>query len=111
MTVDFAGGGVEADLLLGVPAIAWESRVRVRYVPEVDRASGVVRLRAETAEPDIFLPIPVDLAPFLPAVDLPRSFNWSITGLAGQTVAVHCSIQGVRIHEERLVIELGLAAR
>ena len=110
-SVDFKDAGIEADLVVRVPVIAWESHVHIRYVASVDAKSGVVRLRAETAEPDTFLPLAIDLAPLLPAIDLPRVFDWSVTGPAGQAVAVHCAVQGVVIDADRLVVELGLTAR
>ncbi len=79
-------------------------------MPEVEPRQGLLRLVAIQAIPELPLPVPVDLAPFLPPVELPRSFSWSLQGFAGQAVPVRCVIQGVKIDDDRLVIQLGLAA-
>ncbi|MFQ5720782.1 MAG: hypothetical protein ACE5IK_14685, partial [Acidobacteriota bacterium] len=110
-SVTFVDGGVETDVVVGVPALRWESTVHARYEPDIDAEDGVIRLRAVTAEPALVLPFSVDLAPLLPVVDLPRAFGWSLRGPGGDAVAVHCSIEAVRIEDERLIVELGLVAR
>ena len=110
-TVRFADGGVESDLRLALPVIGWSSRVRVRYVPDVRPDDGIVRLAAESAEPDVYLPVSLDLAPLLPPADLPRTVSWTLEGPDGRSFPLRCDVQGVHVGDDRLVIELGVAVR
>ena len=108
--LEFIDGGIEAELTFTLEELFFTSPIRVRYVPEVEPRQGLLRLVATEAIPDLPLPVPVDLAPLLPIVDLPRSFSWSLQGFAGQAVPVRCVVQGVEIDDERLVVQLGFAA-
>ena len=73
--VDFIEGGVEAAVQVNVEAIEYSSLVHVRYVPAVDRLSGVIHLEAESARPETVLPWRIDLAHLLPPVSLPRGLD------------------------------------
>jgi hypothetical protein len=107
--VEFRDGGVEAEPVFTLEEVLVTSPVRVRYVPQVGRRDGVVQLVAESAVPAAALPVPVDLAPLLPPVELPRTFSWSLRGMAGEPVRVRCLVQGVEVGDERLVVQLGFA--
>jgi len=108
--IEFIDGGIEAELTFTLKELFFTSPIRVRYVPEVEPRQGLLRLVASQAVPELPLPVPVDLAPLLPPVELPRSFSWSLQGFAGQAVPIHCVVQGVEIDDERLVVQLGFAA-
>jgi hypothetical protein len=108
--LEFIDGGIEAELTFTLEELFFTTPIRVRYVPEVEEQRGLLRLVAAEAVPDLLLPVPVDLAPLLPTVDLPRSFSWSLRSFAGQAVPIRCVVQGVEIDDERLVVQLGFAA-
>jgi hypothetical protein len=108
--LEFVDGGIEAEITFTLEELSFSTPIRIRYVPEVEPRHGLLRLVATEAVPDLLLPVPVDLAPLLPVVDLPRSFTWSLKSHAGQAVPVRCIVQGVEIGEERLVVRLGFAA-
>jgi hypothetical protein len=107
-TVAFVDGGVETDLQFTLPELDLQVMMRVRYEPVVDETSGVVSLSAVTAIPEVNLPVDVDLAPMLPAVELPRRLSWTLDGPAGGPLPVQAMVQGVVIDSQRLVVQLGL---
>ncbi len=109
--VDFHDGGVEVRLIFSVEELQATGAVEVRYVPQVEPTQGQVSLVAETAVPDLSLPLGIDLAPLLPPVKLPRSFGWSLEDLSGKSVRLQCMVQGVVVEDERLVIQLGFLAK
>ncbi|MFQ5767397.1 MAG: hypothetical protein ACE5ID_05375 [Acidobacteriota bacterium] len=111
LSVEFTDGGIEADFMVTIVELDYTGRVHVRYVPELEPLEGEVGLRAETAVPDLVLPVAFDLASWLPPVKLPRSFRWSLDGPAGKKIEVRCLVQGIQIDEDRLVILLGVLSR
>jgi hypothetical protein len=110
-TVQFTGGGVEADLSIRLVEQDLSLGLHVRYEPQVDRKDGTVSLAAVEATPDSPLPVPVDLAPLLPAANLPRRLTWSLDGPGGKPIPIQALVQGIVIDSERLVVQLGLSSR
>ena len=110
-TVQFTGGGVEADLSIRLVEQDLSLGLHVRYEPQVDRKDGTVSLTAVEATPDSPLPVPVDLAPLLPAASLPRRLTWSLDGPGGKPIPIQALVQGIVIDSERLVVQLGLSSR
>ncbi len=104
----FADGGIEIE----VPFHAgpFSGNLAARYVPQVDRLDGTVRLIAEQASADVGLPAAVDVAAWMPEVALPRALRGSLPTL-GKDTQVSLFVQAVRVDDERLVLEFGLALR
>lgn len=109
--VEFREGGVEARIRVELEPLGYSSAVSVRYVPGLDPLDGTVRLEAASAIPDVVPSIPLDLASVLPPVSLPRALDWTVPGLSTEPFRVRCHVQGIRIREDRMVIELGLLTR
>ena len=110
-TVQFVTGGVEADLVVLLVQQEISLGLHVRYEPQVDARHGTVSLAAVEAIPDSPLPLDIDLAPLLPAADLPRRLAWNLDGPAGDSIPIQALVQGVVIGDERLVVQLGLSSR
>jgi len=106
--VEFRDGAVEATFPLRIEGLEWTGPLWVRYRPVVEPKYGTVRLVPAAAE----LPAPLDLAPdptrWMPAVDLPRRLDWDVDLERGGRLRVRCYLQGVKIDDERLVVQLGL---
>jgi hypothetical protein len=107
----FEDGGVETRLPVSLDGIGVETAVRVRWVPEVSALDGIVRLRVESAIPEVPLPVDVDLASLLPPAELPRSLDWVVDGPAGHPLRLICVVQGVEVGSDRLVVRFGLVSR
>jgi hypothetical protein len=106
--IAFVDGGVEGRLSVRLAGLRYETGVHVRYIPEIDRRTGVIRLQPVQAEPERLPPMPLDLAPLLPAIPLPRGSAWSLPGIAERTLQVQLHVQGLSVEDDRLVIEFGL---
>ncbi|ANM30307.1 hypothetical protein ABI59_13080 [Acidobacteria bacterium Mor1] len=104
----FTEGGVEVDVPFHAGPLS--GNLAARYVPQVDRLDGTVRLVAEQASADVGLPAAVDVAAWMPVVALPRSLRGSLPAL-GEETQVSLFVQEVRVDDERLVLEFGLALR
>ena len=107
----FVDGGVQATVPLLIAQIDWSTQIDVRYEPDVEPLLGTVRLLPVSAVPDVPLPFRVELAPWLGAVELPRRLDWELELIEGRTVEVIGFVQGLRVGEERLHVELGLSSR
>ena len=107
----FVDGGVQAVVPLLIAEIDWSTEIDVRYEPDIEPLMGTVRLLAVSAVPRLRLPFRIELAPWLGAVELPRRLDWELELIEGRTVEVIGFVQGLRIGEERLHIELGLSSR
>ena len=106
--VEFRDASVEATFSLSIAGIAWDAPLRVRYRPEVEPKYGVVRLvpiEAELASP---LDAAYDPIRWMPVVNLPQQLEWDLDLQQGGRLRVRCYLQGVRIDDERLVMQLGL---
>lgn len=110
-SVQFLRGGVEASLGIAVDPVLLRGEALVRYVPEVDAADGIVRFRAERATLGGALAILPDLAPLLPPLELPRSFELTPAGRGAQSTPMTVAVQGVAVESERVIVKLGLSSR
>jgi hypothetical protein len=110
-TVAFAEGSIEAAVPVELPDVGWSEIVDVRYVPEVERTSGTVRLVAASAVPRSTGPGWLDLAGWLEPIDLPRRFDWRLTLDEDGSSDVTAFVQRVTVTSDRLRIELGLSLR
>jgi hypothetical protein len=106
--VEFRDGAVEATFSLSIAGIGWDVALRVRYRPEVEPNYGVVRLVPIEAELPPPLNATYDPIRWMPVVDLPRQLEWDLELQQGGRLRVRCYLQGVRIDDERLVMQLGL---
>lgn len=109
--VEFVAGGVEIPVGFAVPDLGLAGRLRVRYVPRVDRVAGFVGLTADSAVAEAPVRLPIDLSQFLPDVEFPPELAWSgdRTASNGWTVVVHP--RDVKIDDDRVTIRFGVAAR
>ncbi len=108
--VSFEGGKIEVKIGYRLSPSGLSGVLVTRYavVPGKD---GGFHLQADSVVPEGKYSLPVDLAPFLPTVELPAQFRW-ITGndddnLIELTAALHM----VQILPQRLVIRLGLTSK
>ena len=104
-------GGIEGRFGLRVEAFGLEGSVDLRYVPEVLRKEGIIRLRAVRARAEGVLSILPDLASVLPPVDLPRALEWPAPTPDAPQVRMRLYVQEVRITDEAMVIRFSLLAR
>ena len=107
----FLDGGIQGTWTVAFPAIGYISPVEVRLVPAVDPLHGTVRLDPEWAVPEAFPPGAVDLVPLLPSLELPRTLQGEVPGLADPAPQVRFHLQGLEVREDRLVIQFGLLTR
>ncbi|MDQ7006523.1 MAG: hypothetical protein Q9Q40_04765 [Acidobacteriota bacterium] len=104
-------GGIEGRFGLRVDAFGLEGSADVRYVPEVLRQEGIIRLRAERARAEGVLALLPDLASVLPPVDLPRVLEWPAPDPEAPRVSMRLYVQDVRITDRAMVIRFSLQAR
>jgi len=86
-------------------------RIRVRYAPAVERTTGTSRLVALSARPVAPLRLDADLARWLPPIELPRRMNWTLPLGEGAAIDLALFVQGLEIDEDRLRVDLGVAAK
>ncbi len=110
-SVRFVDGGVDVLLGLFVDAVGLQGEAALRYVPEIDEKSGIVKFRTVKATLGGALGGLPDLAGFFPALELPRSFDWAAEGNSSAASRMTVAVQGVAIEKERLVVRLGLVTR
>ncbi|RMF74889.1 MAG: hypothetical protein D6738_05210 [Acidobacteria bacterium] len=110
-TVVFAANGVEGDLGVRIAELGLSGTLRLRMVPEVRPADGVVVLRAERLAGQGALAMLPDLAALLPPVELPRTQRLLVTPQGGRATELTISAQGVRVTRDRLVLLFGMATR
>lgn len=104
----FRDGGVEARVSFSLQPLDFHGALLVRYEPHVESMDGVVMLRPVSALPDLPLPVRLDVAALLPAAPLPRQLGWTIDSVGETAIRLICTVQRVRIDDERLTVEFGL---
>jgi hypothetical protein len=104
--VEFRDGGIDVPLRLTAVEIGWSASLAVRLMPEVVPTTGALRLAVTEARVD--LPFDYDITAWLRPLDLPRRFEWTVPVADGQTLELLCFLQGLRVEDERLVVELGV---
>jgi hypothetical protein len=72
---------------------------------------GSLQLSATSVVPEGKFTLPVDLAPFLPVVDLPAQFQWVTGNEPESLIDITAALHQIRILPDRLVIRLGLTSR
>ena len=109
--VELREGGIEAVLPFELTEPSLAVDLDVRFVPTIDREQGTVRLVAERVVPMGGSLPGLDLRSLVPAVELPRTLGGNVATPAGASVELTAFVHGVRISDERLLIEFGLVAR
>ena len=107
-SLQFRDGGVEARVLFTLQPIDFHGALIVRYEPYVESIEGVVLLRPVSAVPDLPLPVQLDLAALLPSAPLPRQLGWTIDSVGDTAIRLTCTVQKVKVSDERLTVEFGL---
>ena len=110
-SVEFHEGGVETLLPFTIPEIGLSGSFELRYVPAVDPQTGVVHLAAESIVPLAGLPFRIELDGWLGAVELPRRVDWTFELEPDREIEVTCFVQGLRVENDRLLLELGLVSQ
>lgn len=111
VSVRFVEGGVDVMVGLAVEPLGLQGEAALRYVPEIDEKSGMVRFRAQKATLGGALAGFPDLAGFFPPLELPRSFDWTAQSQASSSVRMTIAVQGVVVEKDRVVLKLGLVTR
>ncbi len=110
-SVRFVEGGVETSMGVALVELGMRGRVMLRLEPELLPKSGRIRLRATRAVAEGKLSLLPDLAPLLPAVELPRTFEWLAPEGGHPHTRLSLYLQGVEITPERFVLRFSLSAR
>jgi hypothetical protein len=109
--LDFADGGIVIAARIEVAEIGAEWTLRARYEPRTEPLEGLALLVPVSAQTDPPLPFGFDLSGWLGSVELPRRLDWDVGPDGARRIAVACFVQGVRVTDERLVVELSLRVR
>jgi len=108
--VRLVDGGIEAVVPLAVERPALSIELDARFVPVVDREAGTIRLVADRVVP-LGASLPgLDVKGLVPPVELPRTLGGEVLAPGGDTVRLSAFVQGVRVTDERLIVEFGLVA-
>jgi hypothetical protein len=110
-TVDFRDGGLEAMIGVRVLELGLSGRVALRYEPQLDAETGIVRLRPVRGRFDGPLSALPDIAPLLPSVSVPQQWAGELEPRGGVRTEVSVRVRDVRIGDERLFVRLGLDTR
>ncbi len=109
--VDFRTGGLEAVVGIVVPELGLRGSVDLRYVPEIDRANGVVKLRAVRGKPGGMLAMLPDLSSMMPPVTVPGGFDRVLHPKGGSATVISVSVREIVVTDSHVVVKLGLESR
>jgi len=109
--VAFREGGVEVELPLALEPLNLRVTATVRLEPQLERSTGIVRLVARELVLGGALPLKLDTAAVVPPVELPRRVGGTFAGPRDVTLELDGFVHGVRVEDERVVVELGLRVR
>lgn len=104
-------GAVRAEIPFALRGLGVSATLRASYAAEIEREDGTVVLHATEATADVAPVSAVDLSSLLPTVRLPRTLRWNLEPREGVALDVTWFLHGVRITEDRLVVEFGLRTR
>ncbi len=102
-TVEFREGGIEADLTVKTTTFEWTGEIHVRWEPRVEPIEGALSLVVTEARLDAALPFAVDVASWLPPVELPRRFDLDL-GVSQLPLPITAYIQSVTVGTDRLIL-------
>jgi hypothetical protein len=109
--VEFSEGRIVAVFALAVSRPDLETSILVRLAPEIDPVDGSLRFLPVELRPEPPLPFELDVAKWADAFVVPRRFDWSLAGGPGPGANIVGFVQGVKVEDERLVLNLGLSFR
>ncbi len=109
--VRFVEGGIETAIKLVVKEIGHEEPIELRLEPRVREEDGVVELVATRVQAEGLLAMVPDLAAMIRPVELPRNFESAFQPKGAGLTQLYISVQRVRVSDERLVLELGMATK
>ena len=107
--VSFDGGEIEARIGYRLSPSELSGALVARYRVETGEG-GRFLLRARSVTPEGNYSLPVDLAPFLPMVQLPGRFQWIAGNDAENLIRITANMKSIHILPERLVVQLGLTS-
>lgn len=109
--VRFVDGGIETAIKLVVKELGHEEPVTLRLEPRVREEDGVVELVATRVQAEGLLAMVPDLARLIRPVELPRDFESVFQPKGAAKTQIFVAVQRVRVTDERLILELGLATK
>lgn len=98
-------GAVRARVPVKVAPLGLAGALEVELVPEIDRKSGRLSLRARRAQASGALSSLPDLSRALPSVELPRALEQVVSAGDGEPFRLSVYVQGVDVDPERVLIE------
>jgi hypothetical protein len=108
--VQFQGGAIVARIGYYLAPSGLEGTLITKYAPVANK-DGSISLKAKSVVPEGKYAVPVDLAGFLPEVQLPEQFRWITGDINTQAVDLTAGIEAIEVQPEQLVIRLDLTSK